>query len=101
ANRSRLPLRAELEFDFSRAQDGGDDVLSRLASRLATEEPTANNWSYTNAGWCLLGRAIETVTGVAWEDAMRANLFAPAGMNRTTFATELVSGSRASGHDMT
>lgn len=28
--------------------------------------------TYTNAGWCLVGRAIETATGLGWEDAVAA-----------------------------
>lgn len=99
ANRSRLPLRAELEF--TGLQDDEDDVLSRFAAKAAAGEPTAPFWSYTNAGWCLLGRAIETVTGLAWEDAMRANLLAPLGMAQTTFATQPVAEPRASGHNVT
>jgi CubicO group peptidase (beta-lactamase class C family) len=77
ANRSGLPLRVKLEFAFAAQQDDDDDVLSRFAARVAAEEATPVVWSYTNAGWCVLGRAIETVTGSLWEDAMRANLIAP------------------------
>ena len=66
ANRSGLPLRVGLEFDFAGHAGEDDDVLSRFAARVAAEEPTDVDWSYTNAGWCLLGRAIETVTGSVW-----------------------------------
>lgn len=100
ANRSGLPLRARLEFDFAAHDDVGDDVLSRFAARVAPEEPTPVAWSYTNAGWCLLGRVIETVTGSVWEEAMRVELFAPAEMRETTFATESDSGNRVSGHKL-
>lgn len=101
ANRSGLPLRAALEFDFAAQEDEDDDVLSRLAARVAAEEPTTVVWSYTNAGWCVLGRAIETVTGSLWEEAMRANLIAPTEMRDTTFATEHDSNCRVSGHQLT
>jgi CubicO group peptidase (beta-lactamase class C family) len=101
ANRSGLPLRTALEFDFATWEDEDDDVLSRFAARVAAEEPTTVAWSYTNAGWCLLGRAIETVTGRVWEEAMRADLLAPAGMRQTAFATESDSGARVSGHELT
>ena len=98
ANRSGLPLRAELEFDVSDAE-GDDDVLSRFAARTVTQEQPVEMWSYTNAGWCLLGRAIETVTGRTWEDAMIANLLEPAGMAQTSFAT-LPGPHRAAGHQI-
>jgi CubicO group peptidase (beta-lactamase class C family) len=99
ANRSGLPLRTALEFDFGR-REAGDDVLARFAARVAAEERTTDVWSYTNAGWCVLGRAIETVTGSSWEEAMRAELLVPAGMRGTTFATESHSEARVSGHEL-
>jgi CubicO group peptidase (beta-lactamase class C family) len=100
ANRSGLPLRVGLEFDFA-ARGDDDDVLSRFAAKVAAEEPTTVVWSYTNAGWCVLGRVIETVTGRLWEEAMRANLIAPTKMRETTFATEPNSDARVSGHQLT
>ncbi len=100
ANRSGLPLRAGLEFDFA-ARGGEDDgALSRLAADVPAGVPAATFWSYTNVGWCLLGRAIETATGAAWEDAMRHHL-ANMGMRETTFATGATTKRRASGHDIT
>ena len=98
ANRSGLPLCDRLEFDFAAHPGEDDDVLARLAASVAAEEPTPVEWSYTNAGWCLLGRAIETVTGRVWEDAMRVELIAPAGMAETIFATDVGSVARVSGH---
>jgi CubicO group peptidase (beta-lactamase class C family) len=100
ANRSRLPLRAEVEFSFSAFEDT-DEALSRFAAKAAPGEQTPRFWSYTNAGWCLLGRVIETLTGLAWEEAMQINLFAPAGMDDTTFATKQGAEPRASGHEIT
>jgi CubicO group peptidase (beta-lactamase class C family) len=96
ANRSGLPLLAGLEFADFEGDD--DDVLSRFASSVARHEPAGLPWSYTNAGWCLLGRAIETVTGLTWEDAMAANVLAPLRMGQTTFAIWPAAEPRASGH---
>jgi CubicO group peptidase (beta-lactamase class C family) len=100
ANRSRLPLSAEVEFSFSAFEDD-DEALSCLAAKAASGEQMSPFWSYTNAGWCLLGRAIETLTGLTWEEAMQINLFAPAGMDDTTFATKPGAEPRASGHEIT
>ena len=86
ANRSGLPLRAGLEFDFA-AEGTRTTVPSRGSRRMSPRaclRPAF--WSYTNVGWCLLGRVIETATGAAWEDAMRRHL-AGMGMRETTFAT--------------
>jgi CubicO group peptidase (beta-lactamase class C family) len=99
ANRSRLPLQARLEFGDFEGDDA--DVLSRFVAEVARGEPTASFWSYTNAGWSLLGRAMETVTGPTWEDAIRATLFAPLGMDQTTFATWPAAEPRAAGHQIT
>ena len=100
ANRSGLPLRQALEIDLAR-RGAGDDALSRFAARVAAQAPTTVDWSYTNAGWCLLGRVLETVTGMPWEATMRAVLIAPADMRETAFATETESDARVSGHHVT
>jgi CubicO group peptidase (beta-lactamase class C family) len=98
ANRSGLPLRDELEFGFA---DRKDQQVARLAEDLAATVPASDVWSYSNVGWCLLGRAIEAATGVPWEDAMRRHLFDRADMRQTTFATDGVPKPRAVGHELT
>jgi CubicO group peptidase (beta-lactamase class C family) len=101
ANRSGLPLRAELEFGFARHQEEDDSALSRLAAEVGSGVPAGDFWSYTNVGWCVLGRVIETATGASWEDAMRRHLFESTGMSGTAFATERGSNRRVSGHEIT
>lgn len=99
ANRSSLPLRADWEFT---GLDGDDDgILSRFASVLASGEGHGPAWSYTNAGWCLLGRLIERVTERVWEEAMRSELLTPLGMEQTTFANSPFVEPRATGHEAT
>jgi CubicO group peptidase (beta-lactamase class C family) len=100
ANRSGLPLRAGLEFGFEGRRDQDDGALSRLVADAAAGAPAGSFWSYTNVGWCVLGRVIETSAGAAWEDAMRRHLFGGVGMSGTTFAAGAVPG-RASGHEVT
>jgi CubicO group peptidase (beta-lactamase class C family) len=99
ANRSGLPLRAGLEFDFAGRRDEDDGALSRLSADAAAGAPAGKFWSYTNLGWCVLGRVIETATDATWEDAMRRHL-ATAGMRETAFATDGARGLRASGHEL-
>ena len=101
ANRSGLPLTNDLEFGFDARRDPDDEALSRLAQDVATGEPAGDFWSYSNVGWCLLGRVIETATEATWEDAMRRYLYDSAGMEQTTFATEDPSVPRATGHTVT
>jgi CubicO group peptidase (beta-lactamase class C family) len=99
ANRSRCPLRAELEFGNFPGDDDG--VLARFATKVASEVPSGSSWSYTNAGWCLLGRVLETVTGLVWEEAMRTCLLDPLRLEQTTFVAAPVAEPRASGHEAT
>jgi CubicO group peptidase (beta-lactamase class C family) len=102
ANRSGLPLRADLEFGFDRHPDADDGALSRLAREAGVAAPPRSVfWSYSNVGWCLLGRAIENVTGMTWEDAMQQLLFTPSRMNSTTFSNTSGSVARAVGHAIT
>ena len=100
ANRSGLPLRAGLEFDFAGRTDEDDGALTRLAADVAAAGPASSFWSYSNVGWCLLGRAIETATGAVWEDAMLRHLTS-AGLRVTTFAGDAATKGRASGHEVT
>jgi CubicO group peptidase (beta-lactamase class C family) len=68
---------------------------------VAAVEPSATSWwSYTNVGWCVLGRVIETATDASWGDAMGHHL-AAAGLHETSFAVEHAASRRASGHEVT
>jgi CubicO group peptidase (beta-lactamase class C family) len=100
ANRSGLPLRADLEFGFDRHPDADDGALSRLAAEVAGADPIGDFWSYSNIGWCLLGRVVETVTGQTWDAAMRRHLFEPAGMRETTIGNAGDVQPRATGHSI-
>jgi CubicO group peptidase (beta-lactamase class C family) len=84
ANRSRIPLRFGLEF--AAAADTDDGALARHVAQIAGAEPVGASWSYSNLGWCVLGRVLENVTGRPWEQAMRDEVFAPLGLGDTGFA---------------
>jgi CubicO group peptidase (beta-lactamase class C family) len=95
-NRARVPLTMELEFgDFPGADPG---VLSRFAAAVAAETPTEAFWSYTNAGWSLLGRALEVLTGLTFEQALEETAFEPFGLSQTTFVGRPAAEPRAGGH---
>jgi CubicO group peptidase (beta-lactamase class C family) len=96
ANRSRVPLSAALEFDPP--EDDGDGVLARYAARVAALEPSTAGWSYANAGWCVLGRALERLCGCPWEEALRSQVFERAGMDATGFDAGTPEGARVAGH---
>jgi CubicO group peptidase (beta-lactamase class C family) len=101
ANRSGLLLRAGLEFGFADRQDQDEGALSRLVADAAADGRSGDCWSYTNVGWCVLGRVIETAAGAGWEDAMRRQLFDRAGMSETAFVTAGIMQQRAKGHKVT
>jgi CubicO group peptidase (beta-lactamase class C family) len=101
ANRSGLALRAGLEFGFDDRKEQDDGALSRLVADAATSGRVGSFWSYTNVGWCVLGRVIETAAGAAWEDAMRYHLFDRVGMTGAAFVTGGAAEQRAMGHEIT
>ncbi|MCS6622929.1 beta-lactamase family protein [Roseibacterium beibuensis] len=57
---------------------------------------TPGQFAYGNANYVLVGAAIERMTGGAWEDAMRAELFQPLGLSSAGFGPS--NGDNAWGH---
>ena len=52
----------------------GDDCLEKYVDLLADaaqNHPLGATWSYCNSGYSLVGRLIEKVTGLTWDEAMR------------------------------
>jgi CubicO group peptidase (beta-lactamase class C family) len=66
----------------------GDDALSDFARSLSgwrlKFEP-GSEFSYSNAGYELLGLLLSRLTGTTFEDAMRRRLLVPLGMRDSTF----------------
>jgi CubicO group peptidase (beta-lactamase class C family) len=60
-----------------------DSVLSYAETPLQSEPGT--KFSYSNAGINTVGRVIEVVSGMPYEDFMDRRLFGPLGMKDTTF----------------
>jgi len=98
ANRSGIPLRNAWEFELT---DDSRDALTRCATRIGAEPPTSRFWSYSNMGWALLGRVIEAVTGLSWEEATQRYVLDPIGMEQTTVALTGQAEKRATGHQIT
>jgi CubicO group peptidase (beta-lactamase class C family) len=80
----------------------GDDALDRYVARMATIEqvtPLGSTVSYNNASLGLAGKALEHVTGMIYEDAIRELVFEPLGMDRSYyFAKEIMTYRFAQGH---
>ncbi|WP_411146716.1 serine hydrolase domain-containing protein [Streptomyces sp. x-80] len=74
-------------FDTGR----GDDCLEKFTALLADvapNHPVDATMSYCNAGFTLLGRVLEYVTGVQWDELMRERLFRPLGLTHTVTLPE-------------
>ncbi|MGH9059131.1 MAG: serine hydrolase, partial [Acidimicrobiales bacterium] len=69
----------------------GDDCVERyveLLEQTAQNHPIGATFSYCNAGFVLMGRVIEKLTGLTWDAAMREKLFTPLGLTHTVTLPE-------------
>ena len=80
----------------------GDDALAKMVDRIASLPqltPLGAVWSYNNVAYCLAGRAIEIVTGLRFERAIKELLLDPLGMDRTFYdASDAITHRCAVGH---
>jgi CubicO group peptidase (beta-lactamase class C family) len=81
----------------------GDDALARYVARLPGLEligPPGARASYSQAGFNLLGRVIEKVTGLTYERAVASLLFEPLGLAHSFYlASDVLSRRFAVGHN--
>jgi CubicO group peptidase (beta-lactamase class C family) len=80
----------------------GDDALSVFACSLASwrlQAEPGSAYSYSNAGYELLGLLLARVIGTTFEDAVRQEVLAPLGMQNSTFLrAEVPAGLAAAPH---
>lgn len=90
----------DIYFDMG----NGDDALAAGIARFGEIRPWTKPGevvAYCNTGFCLAGRIIELVTGQVYEDAIADLIFAPLGMERTSFpSTDLLTWPTSSGHSL-
>lgn len=60
------------------------DYLDLIARQPKVGEP-GGDWSYSNAGYLLLGRIIENASGEKYADYIQRHIFIPAGMTASGF----------------
>jgi CubicO group peptidase (beta-lactamase class C family) len=81
----------------------GDDALASFVAKLAELEliaPPGERASYSQAGYSLLGRIVEMITGLTYERAVASLVFEPLGLSHSLFAPEDVMTRRfAVGHN--
>lgn len=74
------------------------DYLDLIARQPRLSEP-GKGWNYSNAGYVLLGRIVENVSGENFFDYIGRHVFAPAGMTASGFdSQEDVTGKLATGY---
>jgi len=80
----------------------GDDALSELARSLSgwrLQSEPGSAYSYSNAGYEILGLLLSRATGTTFEDAVKQLVLTPLGMRRSTFLrAEVPTGLAASPH---
>ncbi len=78
-----------------------EELVSRFRNEPLDFEP-GSQFSYSNSGYVLLTELIEKISGSSYEDFIRANLLAPAGMHDTGYdSNSAVISHRAAGYDYT
>jgi CubicO group peptidase (beta-lactamase class C family) len=91
-------ISGDIEFPPGR----GDDALQKWVARLVDVQPLFSpgvTHSYSNAGFNVLGRLVEFILGMTWEDALREKLTAPLGLRDTvTFPEDVLPKLHALGH---
>jgi CubicO group peptidase (beta-lactamase class C family) len=77
--------------DFNFDGGRGDDCLARYveaARRVALDCPPGTAISYGGLGYVVLGRIIEKLTGLTWDQALKNLLFEPLGLQRSVTLPE-------------
>ena len=91
-------ISGEPDFDAGR----GDDCLERYVAAcagLAQCHPLGAGFSYCNAGYSILGRITERLTGSVWDTALRELLLDPAELEHTwTLPEDVIRFRAAMGH---
>ncbi|MFG0285377.1 MAG: serine hydrolase [Phycisphaerales bacterium JB039] len=69
--------------------DEGDYIDRRQIIEVVQRQPALQNspgaeWNYNNTGYGLLAQIVERISGESFPDWMRANIFAPLGMDDTS-----------------
>ena len=75
-----LPMASGGDYDMSPR----DETVARILAAPLQSEP-GTTFSYSNPGYSLLAAIIEHVSGEPYEQYLRKNLFAPAGMDATGY----------------
>lgn len=75
-------------WNLSKTSPGGiEDVLALITNAQLQFSP-GTQYAYSNSNYVLLAAVVERVSHMSWQDYLRKNIFARAGMTHTTFMDE-------------
>lgn len=101
--RDLLTHQGGFQGDLFEETGDGDDATAKVLELLAKSPqvvPLRSHWSYNNAGFFVLGRIIEVITGQTFEAAVTERILEPLGMNITLFdPKEIMTYRFAAGHN--
>jgi CubicO group peptidase (beta-lactamase class C family) len=84
--RQLLNHTAGFEGDIFTDTGVGDDCLEKYVATLHEVPqlfPPGEQFSYNNAGYCVLGRLVEVLRGQTYDDCLREHLIRPLGLTHT------------------
>ena len=88
--------------DYFKDTGRGDDALAKIVAKMVNSPqlvPAGTTFSYSNAGFYLLGHVVATLRGLTFETIIRERIFGPLGMEHSTyFPEEAITHSVAAGH---
>ena len=91
--------------DYFRDTGRGDDALEKIVAKMANSPqliPAGTAFSYSNAGFYVLGHVVATLRGLPFETVIRERILGPLGMDHSTyFAEEAIVHAVAAGHILT
>lgn len=91
--------------DYFKDTGRGDDAIGAIVRKMVNSPqlvPAGYTFSYSNAGFYVLGHIIETVHGRPFEHVIRDTVFGPLGMTRSFyFPEDAITHSVAAGHIVT
>jgi CubicO group peptidase (beta-lactamase class C family) len=100
--RQLLTHTSGLSGDFNLDTGRGDDCVARYVEACATlgqDCPPGTTISYSGAGYVVLGRVVEVLTGQTWDRALRDRVLTPLGLTSTmTLPEEVLRFRAAMGH---
>ncbi|TDD18291.1 serine hydrolase domain-containing protein [Nonomuraea diastatica] len=100
--RRLLSHTAGMTNDFTYDSGRGDDCLARYVEavkEVPLDCPPGTALSYGSAGYAVLGRVIEVLTGQTWDQALKDRLFVPLGLEHSmTLPEEALRFRAAMGH---